>query len=145
MHSLPVSNLPLTWAQAEKRISSTENSRLNHEVRGRRLVPARISVVDSVENCLSPESCCDPLADELDLASATANAERIESVLKVNPLAQNSYQNEKRIGAFVGLLKAANTSEIHVFTDRQHSKIAAAGNVVMDRGAECAAGGYDAV
>ncbi len=145
MHSPAVSFFSRSAVKMEMRIFSTENSGLNLSGRIHAALWLNECDVIPAELPLVPEAWAGQDVAPESALSASAKVERMESVLQVNPLGQNSYQNENRIGAFAGLLKDANTSEISIFNDRQRSKKAAAGNVVMERGVEHAARGCDAV
>lgn len=67
--------------------------------------------------------------------------ERTESVCEVNPIPSLSDQKETGNTQNALLLIEANTSGMAPFADQSRRKIAQADGKVMDRGAECAAGG----
>jgi hypothetical protein len=74
-----------------------------------------------------------------------ARGERIESVGEVNPQLSNSNRKDTHKDNTPPLFNRANTCRIRSFADQQRQKSAAADDGLMDRGAECAAGGIDVI
>ena len=102
-------------------------------------------MVDLREVRLSP-GACKPVRARCNFRKMRlAEGERIESVLQVNPQMSNSNGKDIQKRGALLLCKAANTSRIQSFADQQRHKIAAADDGLMDRGAECAAGGLDVI
>lgn len=79
------------------------------------------------------------------LAFGAARAERKESERLPDARGRKPNRKETRNPAFRLLLNRPNTSRIPVFAQRLRHQRAAMGEVVMDRGAESAAGGYDVI
>ena len=74
-----------------------------------------------------------------------AHGERIESVGEVNPQLSNSNRKDTHKDNIPPLFNRANTCRIRSFADQQRQMSAAADDGLMDRGAECAAGGIDVI
>lgn len=77
--------------------------------------------------------------------SPFAARERTESNTFSGMPAGNSNRKERQISALAPLLKRANTSGIRLFADPQRQSSAWTDDMVMDRGAEGAARGCDAI
>lgn len=97
------------------------------------------------EVCLSPKTCDAALRAPQFGLPVDESGERKESVICRASQPTNSNRKERFISEFRPLLIKANTSGIGLFADQQRQQSAAADEVVMDRGAECAAGGCDAI
>ena len=78
-------------------------------------------------------------------APVEAFGERKESAICALSQAEIPNRKERLNSAIPLLLNPANTSEIGLFADQRRQQNAAADEVVMDRGAECTAGGCDAI
>lgn len=74
-----------------------------------------------------------------------ASRERIKTVRQVNALVLNSNGKDKRKAEGLPLLNHANSSRMLRFADQQRDHNVAADEVVMDRGAESTAGGFDVI
>ena len=74
-----------------------------------------------------------------------ALGERKESVFGAVSLLEIPNRKERLKSSFPPLLIPANSSEIGIFADQQQHQNAAADEMVMDRGAECIAGGCDVI
>ena len=79
------------------------------------------------------------------LAFGAGHAERKESERLPDARGRKPNRKETRNPAFRLLLNRPNTSRIQVFALRLRLQRAAMGEVVMDRGAESAAGGCDVI
>jgi len=78
-------------------------------------------------------------------ASRNQMTERNESVSAAVDSIRNPNRKDRRSAPAAPLLKGSNTSRIDPFADGMRRQSAAADEQVMDRGAEGAAGGYDAI
>ena len=99
----------------------------------------------SGEVCLQTKVWRKRHADGADCQPVDAFRERKESMIFEASLAEIPNRKERMNSSFPPLLIDANTSEIRLFADQQRQQNAAADEVVMDRGAECTAGGCDAI
>lgn len=136
---------PLSQRRCAGRDSSTEK---------RDWRPYRASAVTVTMPCwcqdypevrLSPMACGAGRARCAICASVEALGERIESVRKVNAPVPDS--NGKVIHKHTArpLCINANTCRIQTFANQQRQKSAAEDEGLMDRSAECAAGGFDVI
>lgn len=99
----------------------------------------------SGEVCLLPKAWRNPHSHSRFYRPVEALGERKESVLSAASLLEIPNRKERFNSDVPPLLIPANTSEIGTFADQQQHQNAAADEVVMDRGAECTAGGCDAI
>ena len=94
--------------------------------------------------CL-PKACLRSRSKESELQPVDARRERKESIKSSRLRHSDSNRKETQISAFAPLFNWANTSGIRLFADPQRQSSAWADDMVMDRGAEGAARGCDAV
>lgn len=99
----------------------------------------------SGEVCLLTKACRDAAARSKYFQPVDAFGERKESVICGVSLAEIPNRKERLNSAFAPLLIHTNTSGIGLFADQQRQQSVAADEVVMDRGAECTAGGCDVI
>ena len=100
---------------------------------------------DREEDSLLPRAWLGSTSPMPSSMEVRARAERKESERYDGASDVNSNRKETRNPAFLPLLNRPNTSRIRPFTDRLRQQNAATGEVVMDRGAERAAGGCDVI
>ena len=93
----------------------------------------------------APKGCSIALQSAEIARSTLATRERTESNKFSEPPHGNSNRKERQISALAPLLNWANTSGIRLFADPQRQSSAWTDDMVMDRGAEGAARGCDAV
>lgn len=94
--------------------------------------------------CL-PRGCGTVRHGAMIAGSVRVGRERKESIKFSGLARRNSNRKERQFAARAPLLNWANTSGIRLFADPQRQSSAWADDVVMDRGAEGAARGCDAV
>lgn len=94
--------------------------------------------------CL-PKGCRSVLRSDVRLSTVPLRRERTESMAVSVFAPDDSNRKERQISALAPLLNWANTSGMRLFADPQRQSSAWADDVVMDRGAEGAARGCDAV
>lgn len=145
MHSPSISNFDVRPNAVHGPVSSTGFAAV--ETSG---VTARLRFTDpnrrsSEEVLYAPMVCGLAPQSVATLRSARTARERTESN-KFSRLARdNSNGKERQISALALLLNWANTSGIRLFADPQRQSSAWTDDMVMDRGAEGAARGCDAV
>ena len=100
---------------------------------------------DTAEVLYVPTGCGSARESAVVARSALSVRERTESNKFSGRMRGNSNRKERQIAALPPLLNWANTSGIRLFADPQRQSSAWTDELVMDRGAEGAARGYDAV
>ena len=93
----------------------------------------------------APEGCGRGLHTAAIVRSSLTARERTESNKFSGRSPRNSNRKERQFSALAPLLNWANTSGIRLFADPQRQSSAWTDDMVMDRGAEGAARGCDAV
>lgn len=100
---------------------------------------------DRREVRLVPMACARRLAECGFYVPVEGWGERIESVHAVNPQVLDSNRKDIQKRTAAPLFNDANTCRIQTFADQQRQKSVAADDGLMDRSAECAAGGIDVI
>lgn len=139
--SLSVTILPETQLAN----SSTGQLEILPFTRARKTFGRRFKMRVSEEVCLSPMTC-ETGSDSRHVSRPVDGlGERKEANSEARFIRCKSNRKERFESAFEALLIRPNTSGIGTFEVQQRQQSAAAFELVMDRSAECAAGGCDAV
>ena len=145
MNSLPAFKTVTFLSAHTGADSSTESGRFAPETALKQSARPCHGVRVSGEVCLSPKAWRRGRGRRPFCWPVDAFGERKESVLGCVSRLEIPNRKERFISGFAPLLIDANTSEIGPFADQQRQQNAAADEMVMDRGAECIAGGCDAI
>ena len=145
MHSPSISTFGSHSKRLRERVSSTGFSRATLMKRTTAAGPVNLEGSPRAELLCLPKGCHKVACNDARLSLVLSRRERTES-MKFSELApDDSNRKERQISALAPLLKWANTSGMRLFADPQRQSSAWADDMVMDRGAEGAARGCDAV
>ena len=145
MHSPSISTFGSHSKRLRERVSSTGFSRATLMKRTTAAGPVNLEGSPRAELLCLPKGCHKVACNDARLSLVLSRRERTES-MKFSELApRDSNRKERQISALAPLLKRANTSGIRLFADPQRQSSAWTDDMVMDRGAEGAARGCDAV
>lgn len=145
MHSPSISIFGSSSKRLSAPISSTGFSRAAPKMPVSAAGPAVLDCGARAELPCLPMGCHEMARRSLRRSPGMMRRERTESMTFSGPAPGGSNRKERQISALAPLLNWANTSGIRLFADPQRQCSAWADDVVMDRGAEGAARGCDAV